>query len=432
MSERLFAPGFKTEPYWWERTPRPAMADATLPQRVDVAIVGAGYTGLAAALQTARGGRDTLVLDAEAAGWGCSARNGGQIGGSVKPDFDELIRRYGKENAAGIVREAQGSLAWLGSFLEEEGIDCDYKVCGRFHAAHKPVAYEQLAQYVSDQPKGLEFEAHLIPRAEQRRELGTDIYHGGVVYPHHASVDPARFHQGLLERALSAGAKVVTHCEVKGILRDGAGFRLTTAKGEVAARDVMIATNGYTGPLTPWHRRRVIPIGSYMIATEPLEEGLIDRLFPTDRVVSDTRKLVFYYRASPDRTRVLFGGRVSVDETDARVSAPRLHAELSRIFPELSSVRLSHSWYGFVAYTFDELPHVGRHDGLYYAMGYCGTGVAFASYLGTRVGQQILGLEEGRTGFDGLAFETRPLYYGKPWFLAPSIRYYRWRDAQNR
>ncbi len=432
MTAVLFAPGFKSEPYWWEAAPRPDLPEQELPQRVEVAIVGSGYTGLSAALQTARGGRDTLVLDAEAAGWGCSARNGGQIGGSIKPSYEELTRRHGAERAFAIIKEGKTALSFIGDFIAEEEIDCAFKVCGRFHAAHQPAAYEMLASKIANQPKGLEFEAHMVPAAEQRRELGTDIYHGGVIYPKHASIDPGLYHQGLLERAMAAGAKVVPHCAVTAIAKDGNDFRLRTARGEVMARDVLVATNGYTGNLTPWQQRRVIPIGSYMIATEPLAQETMDRLFPTDRVVSDSRKLVYYYRASPDRTRILFGGRVSLKETDPNISAPRLHTELCRIFPELATTRLSHSWLGFVAYTFDTLPHVGKHEGIHYAMGYCGVGVAMASYLGTRVGQQILGLEEGRTAFDGLAFETRPLYYGDPWFLAPSIRYYRWRDAQNR
>ncbi len=432
MTAVLFAPGFKTDPYWWEKTPRPDLPEETPPQKVDVAIVGSGYTGLSAALQTARAGRETVLFDAEAAGWGCSARNGGQIGDSMKPSYAELVSDYGQERAFAIVKEIQTALAWTGDFIREEGIDCDFKICGRFHAAHQPAAYETLAKKIANQPKGLEVEAHMVPASEQRSELGTDGYYGGVVYPHHAALDPARYHQELLQRAQTSGARVFPFCPVTAIARDGEGFRLTTAKGTVAARNVLVATNGYTGGLTPWQQRRVIPIGSYMIATEPLEEGLIDRLFPTDRVVSDSRRLVYYYRASPDRSRVLFGGRVSLKETDAQVSGPRLHAELVRIFPELASVRLSHSWFGYVAYTFDKLPHVGQQDGLYYAMGYCGTGVAWACYLGMRVGQQMLGLKEGRTVFSDLDFQTRPLYYGDPWFLAPSIRYYRWRDAQNR
>ena len=182
--------------------------------------------------------------------------------------------------------------------------------------------------------------------------------------------------------------------------------------------------------MTTWLRRRVIPIGSYMIATEPLPADVMARLMPKRRIVSDTRKVVYYYRPSPDGRRILFGGRVSHDETDPRVSAPLLHRDLVAIFPELAQTRVTHSWCGFVAYTFDELMHVGRHDGMFYAMGYCGAGVGTASYFGMRIGHQVLGRAEGRTALDGLAFQTRPLYTGTPWFLAALIRYYRWRDRR--
>jgi len=301
---------------------------------------------------------------------------------------------------------------------------------GRFHAAHNAREFTALARRVADQPKGLEVETQVVPRAEQRAELDTDAYWGGVVYLRHASIDPARYHQGLLECAVAAGARVVGRCPVTAIESDGSGHLLRTARGIVRARDVVVATNGYTGRLTPWLQRRVIPIGSYMIATEPLPEAQMARLMPKDRIVSDTRKVVFYYRASPDRRRILFGGRVSTGETDPRISGPLLHAEMVKLFPELATVRISHSWCGFVAYTFDELMHIGRHEGVHYAMGYCGSGVGMAIYLGMRLGLQVLGREEGATALDGLAFQTRPLYTGNPWFLAPSVRYYQWRDRQ--
>ncbi len=195
---------------------------------------------------------------------------------------------------------------------------------------------------------------------------------------------------------------------------------------------MVVATNGYTGRLTPWLRRRVIPIGSYIIATEPIEPDLMARLMPRNRVVGDTRKVVYYYRASPDRRRILFGGRVSHGETDPRRTAPRLHADMAQLFPELAPVRISHSWVGFVAYTFDALAHIGRHDGIYYAMGYCGSGVSMAGYLGMRVGQKVLARGQGQTGFDDVVFATRPFYGGNPWFLSPMVAYYRWCDGRNR
>ena len=428
MRDHLFTPDSKQTPYWWDRVPRPALPQAALPARVDVLVIGSGYTGLSAALQTVRGGRSTLVLDAEDAGWGCSTRNGGQISTSIKPGYAELARRHGPETAFGIIREGQNSLAWVADFVAAEKIDADFGVVGRFHAAHSPSHYDALARQLASQHKGLEVEAHMVPRAEQHSELGTDAYFGGAVFARHASIDPARFHQGMLDRALAAGAQVAPHCAATAIRRDGAGFQVQTARGQVAARNVIVATNGYTSGLTPWLHRRAIPIGSYVIATEPLAPEVMARLMPRKRIVSDTRKVDYYYRASPDGRRILFGGRVSLSETDPRISGPRLHDAMTGIFPELATTRISHSWCGFVAYTFDELMHVGAHEGVHYAMGYCGSGVGMAGYLGMRVGQQVLGLKEGRTALDGVSFQTRPFYHGNPWFLAPSVLYYRWRD----
>ncbi len=431
MNDALFTPDRKLAPYWWDRVPRPTLDDVPPPASADVVVIGSGYTGLHAALQTARGGRHTLVLDAEDAGWGCSTRNGGQISTSVKPGFDVLARRHGEQRAHDIIKDGQRSLAWIGEFIRDEAIDCDFGVVGRFHAAHNAVQFGHLVRAIASQRKGLEVETEIVERSAQRAELGTDAYWGGVIYKQHASVDPARYHHGLLECVQRAGANVTPRCPVNAIEKDGERFRVVTPRGTIAARNVIVATNGYTGPLTPWLQRRVIPIGSYMIATEPLSPEQMARLMPRNRIVSDTRKVVFYYRASPDRRRILFGGRVSTDETDPAISGPKLHADMVKIFPELAGTRISHSWCGFVAYTFDELMHVGRHEGVHYAMGYCGSGVGMASYLGMRVGLQVLGSAEGKTAFDDLPFVTRPFYAGRPWFLAPSIAFYRWRDRQS-
>ena len=431
LNDSIFSDDFRTTPYWWERTPRPRLTPPSLPAKVDVAIVGSGYTGLNAALQTIRGGRSTLVFDAEDAGWGCSTRNGGQISTSIKPGLAQLAQRHGAETARAIHQDGRDALKWIGEFVAEEGIACDFSIVGRFHAAHNEAAFRRLAAAVEKEPSGFESGASIVSRSEQRAELGTEAYFGGAIYPQDASLDPARYHQGLVERVLAAGAEIASHCPVTDIERTAAGFRIGTPRGSVLARDVVIATNGYTGKATPWQRRRVIPIGSYMIATEPLDPALVDELFPKQRVVTDTRKVVYYYRLSPDRRRVLFGGRVSQGETDPRISGPLLRNELVRLFPQLAGVRISHSWMGFVGYTFDTLAHTGSHDGVYYAMGYCGSGVSMASYLGMRTGRKVLGLDESRTGFDGIRFPTVPFYNGIPWFLAASVSYYRWRDSLN-
>lgn len=401
----------------------------SLPKTADVVVVGSGYTGLNAAIELARGGRSALVLEAEDPGYGCSTRNGGQISTSIKPTFEKLAAKHGQHKARAIRGEGAAALAWIGDFIRTEGIDCDFRTVGRFHAAHTPECYETLVRDAERLQSQEGIESFAVSRAEQYRELGTDTYYGGVVYPKHCSLHPAKYHRGLLRLASEAGAQILGHCAVTAVERNVKGFRVTTARGHVDARDVVVATNGYTTGLTPWMQRRVIPIGSYIIATEELPETLVDQLFPTDRIASDTFKVLYYYRASPDRRRILFGGRVSAAETDPKVSGPRLRESMCRIFPQLKDRQITHSWAGTVAYTFDELAHTGTYDGVHYAMGYCGSGVSMASYLGMRTGQKILGLAEGATAFDDLPFPTRPLYTGKPWFLPAAVAWYRWRDT---
>ena len=246
----------------------------------------------------------------------------------------------------------------------------------------------------------------------------------------HASVDPAAYHQGILDRAVKSGVTVVggTSATELSRARDGTGFVVETSRGSIRAGDVIIATSGYTSGLTPWQQRRVFPIGTYMLATEDLGPDAARALIPGERMIVDTRRIIVYYRLSPDGSRVLFGGRVSLNETDPAVSGPRLHKHLATIFPQLGQARITHSWMGFVGWTFQHMPHLGRHDGIWYAMGYCGSGVALASYFGTRLGQQVLGMEEGHSVLSDLPFRTRPLYYGKPWFLSASVGWYGFLD----
>ncbi|MCB2135864.1 MAG: FAD-binding oxidoreductase [Rhodobacteraceae bacterium] len=427
-ADSLFTPDFRPAPYWWDRTPRPGLPRADPPGEADVVIVGSGYTGLHAAVQTVRAGLSTVVLDAEDAGYGCSTRNGGQISTSIKPGYAELAKRYGAATATAILKDGQASLDFTADFIRAEGIDCDHRVVGRFHGAHLSKTYDQLARDCAAANPAYTTDAFMVAPEDMPRELGTAAYHGGCVFPHHASVDPARYHAGLLRVAMDAGTTVIPHCPASGLERGPTGLTVTTPKGRIRAGRVILATNGYSGPLSPWHRRRIIPIGSYIIATEPIAPDLMDRLFPTDRVLTDTRKLVYYYRPSPDRTRILFGGRVSVAETDPKKSAPRLHAELTRLFPDLRGTKVSHSWMGFVGYTFDTLAHIGDAGGLYYAMGYCGSGVGMAGYLGMKLGRKAAGLDGHETGLEKLRFPTRPFYSGNPWFLVPTVMAYRLRD----
>ena len=419
---------FKTRPYWWDQTPAAETGDSALPAKTDVLVIGSGYTGLHCAWQTAAAGRSTVVIDAEAAGWGCSTRNGGQISGEIKPGYDELSQRYGASKAFTLIKEARKALDWLGGFVEEQDIDCDYQQCGRFIAAHSPRQFRNLVASTKHQPPGLEQDLRIVTAQDQASEIDSEYYHGGLVNERHCSLDPAKYHAGLMRLATQSGAQVIAHCRATGIERNSDGFIISTSRGKVQARDLVVATNGYTWTVTPWQRRRIIPIGSYMLATEPMALARANQLMPRQRVFSDTRKVVVYFRRSPDGRSLLFGGRVSVFESDPVKSLPALRREMLRIFPQLEDVRISHTWMGFVGYTFDYLPHLGVEDGIHYAMGYCGSGICLASYLGNRLGLQLLGKAEGDCVFSDPEFQTRPLYNGKPWFLGASVKYYQMLD----
>ena len=362
-------------------------------------------------------------------GAGCSGRNGGQVAYSIKPSLEKLSSRYGEERALAICREGRAAVAYLRSLATQEGVDCDWRERGCFYGAYTPRHFKAMAREARDQHPGLEQRITVVTPAEQRQEIASDFYHGGCVYHDDASLDADE----AFACAAAAGAgqrrRHPDHCAATAIRASRAGFDVQTPRGIVRAQKVLLATNGYSGPLSRWHRRRVIPIGSYQIATEPLGKERVLSLMPRGRNMVDSRRVVVYFRPSPDGERIIFGGRAALREKDPLSCVPRLRAMLTAIFPQLHAVRISHAWVGWVAYTFDSMPHLGQREGLYYCMGYCGQGVPLAPYLGMRVGRQMAGLSDGRTALDGLPFPSRPYYFGSPWFLAPSVWVFRTLDA---
>lgn len=436
MSHPLFAPGFRTTPWWWEAA-EPPERDTPLPDRAGVAVVGGGYAGLSAALTLRRLGQQVTVLDAERIGWGASSRNGGMVSGGLKLARAGLERAFGPERARQITLAAAASFPFIEETIAREGIDCDYVRCGRFTPAWTPRHYDALAARADSIAEITGLPTRMLPKARQREALGSDHYHGGMLAEATGSLHPGKYARGLAAAAERAGARLVDGVRVQRIRQEGSGFRLATDKGELRADAVLVATNGYSldrrGTAMPWLARRLVPLNSYIIATEELGEAAIDRLFPGRRMISDTRRVLNYFRPSPDGKRVLWGGRASFRAATAEDTAPALHRAMTECFPELKDTRITHAWTGYVAFTFDYLPHVGVQDGIHYAAGCQGSGVAMATWLGHNAALKLAGAANERFALDGLPFPTRPFYSGDPsWFLPLIGGWYRLRDRIDR
>jgi glycine/D-amino acid oxidase-like deaminating enzyme len=411
-------------PYWWEAAPPPERSAAALPKRVDVAVVGAGFTGISTALTLARAGRHVLVLDGEAPGSGASRRNGGMIGNGHRVGFAALARLYGAARAEAILREGMNALAFTTGLIEAEGIDCRFRRCGRFRAAWTPQHYEAMARDLDHLHRLIGLEGEMVPAEAQHREVASARYHGGCVFTRHGGLHPGLLHQGLMDRAEQAGATVAGHAPVTAVRRGSAGFVVRTGRGDVAARDVILATNGYSGGAVPWLRRRIVPVTSYLAATEELGENRVRALIPGGRMIVETRARHCYYRPSPDRRRIVFGVRAALHRIDLGRAAAIVRRLLADLFPDLGEPALTHMWCGNVGMTRDQIPHVGSHDGLHYAAGFSGSGVAMAPYLGYKVALKVLADPDGATAFDDTRFRAVPFYEGHPWFLPFMSLYY--------
>ena len=419
----------KNTPYWWEAAPVKPLPQQPLAKMVDVAIVGAGYAGLSAGLVLAREGRSVAAFDAMTPGEGASSRNGGITSGSIRPDYATITRRFGEDKAIAI--EAEGKIAreFLYDFIRTEGLDCDFRLVGQFKGVIGFDQYEKTARSAEVLAKRLGIKSYAVPYGEQRNYIGTDFYRGGMVRMDIGGLHPAKFHAELLRVALASGLTVHSGTRVTSIERDGSEFRVMTSAGTVQARQVLVCTDGYTDGAVPFLRRRLVPVRSRIIVTEELAPEVIARLMPKQMMMIEGRQLGFYYRPTPDGKRILLGGRDSSRAGDPDGPKLFLRKGLVNLFPELEKVRLSHTWFGNVAMNRDMLPRIFEKDGVVYATGFCGSGVVWAPWVGTRAAHKLLGHSaEARTAFDFRPPAFIPLYSGNPWFMPAIIQGYRIQD----
>ena len=423
MTASILASGFKDAPYWWEAFRPQAIAAPALPRRTDVAIVGGGYAGLATARALADGGIQSVVLEAEDFGSGASTRSGGAIsaGLSIGKIFTGKALAYPPDFVREVVGWSIAAYRALIGLVESEGIDCHLEQRGRFLGACAASHFDGLRTRYEKLRAGGATDCHLVDRTKQRAEIGSDYYHGGLVLEQAGKLHPALFYGGLLAAVRRRNSITLAgRCRATGLARTGDGWRVSTGQGEIEARHVVVATNGYTGAVTPQLRRRLVPVASHVSATEELPEGLAPKLCPRGRTFSETRRVLNYYRLSPDGKRVIFGGRARFTEIDAEKRARLLHRSLVERFPELAEVRVTHSWQGNVAFTYDALPHAGEIEGLHFVAGCNGSGVSMMPYLGTAMGNSLAGRLHGKLPFAEAPLPRIPFYSGTPWFL-PAI-----------
>lgn len=419
----------KASPYWWETSRYKLDVPAPPAGKVDVAIVGAGYAGLAAGLTLARAGRSVAIFDAMDPGEGASSRNGGITSGNIRPGFAELKKKLGEKAALAVEAEGKTAREFLYDFIRSEEIDCDLQQTGAFKGALSFDQYDAQARAAESLSKKLKVDSYAVPYKEQHGFVGSDFYRGGSVRMDIGGVQPAKFVAELLRITVKAGAAVHPRTPVTAIVAEVNGFRLSTQAGDVQANKVLICTNGYTDGVSPWLRRRLIPVRSRMIATEELAPEVMGRLMPRGMMMSENRMMGFYYRPSPDRRRILLGGRDSSLVGDPAAPTLRLRKGLVEIFPELRDVGLSHSWFGNVAMNRDMIPRLFEKDGIVFATGFCGSGVVWAPWLGTRAANRIMGnSKEATSAFDFRPPSFVPAYNGIPYFMPFVIQGYALQD----
>ncbi len=409
----------QSTPYWWDDCEFPSLPVQPLSPTCDVAIVGGGYTGLSAAIELARAGRQVQLFDRQPIGKAASSRNGGMASGSIRPGRKELIRRFGEERANGVLLEGKAAREDLWRFLEEEKLDCDFFLSGLFDGAMTPEEAEDLRRNADLLHRMLGVEAFPVERADVGKYIGSELYVGGLVRKDIGGLNPAKLLAGMMRIVASTEAVIHENTAVLGLSNEADGVRIRTERGEVFARRLLVCTNGYTDGFDPWLRRRLVPVRSRIIATEPLGAGVMDRLMPPRMMYGDMRKLSYYYRPSPDGSRILFGGRDGTTEGDPSAPTVHLQAELARLFPELAGIGLTHSWFGYVAMHRDMIPRIFSSENIVYATGYCGSGVVWARWLGKKAAYKILGdKERARSVFDfDPAPKSIPFYSGRPWFI---------------
>ena len=412
--------------YWHDSAAR-FQGGAALPKAVDVAVIGGGLTGLGAARRLAMAGRSVAVIEARQVGFGASGRNGGHLNNGLAHSYLAARNAFGADRAQAMWRAFDDGIDTIRRIIAEESIDCDFRLAGKLKLASKPAHMDSIARNFEAIRAEVDPDVALLSRADLAGEIGSDIFHGAMLQRRSAMMHMGRFVAGLAAAAARHGATLVENAPVTGLDGDEGAWRITTAQGRLAARQVLLATGAYTGAAFPWFRRRLVPVGSFLIATRPLSQAEAQAIMPGNRTCVNSMNIGNYWRLSPEN-RLIFGGRARFSARSDQTSDARagriLKAAMLRVFPQLEGVEVDHCWGGLVDMTADRYPRAGKAQGLWYAMGYSGHGAQLAPHLGEIVADQIMGARQGNP-FDHLPWSAVPGHTGSTWFLPLVGIYYR-------
>lgn len=426
----------KLDSYWNDSLPATPVASAQgLPAQVDVAIVGGGFTGLSAALQLARRGASVVVLEAGATvAPEASGRNGGHVNNGLALDYVEVADRVGVERARAWYHAYDSAVDAVERLVQQEHIDCGFLRHGKLKLATKSYQVDALhrsaERLVAD---GVDTDVRVLGADEVRSEVQSERFVGGLLYPRSAQMHMGRFAQGLAQAAQRQGAQIHIGTRVNRVERvQGQVHRLHTERGVVRANQVLLATgasrHGGYGSFG-WLRRRIVPIGSFIVVTEPLGAERANALLAQRRTYTTIANIHHYFRLTEDH-RLVFGGRarfaISSPTSDA-ASGEVLRQGLAETFPQLGNVRLDYCWGGLVDITQDRLPHAGERDGLFYSMGYSGHGTQMSVLMGQRMAEVMAGNEDANPWKDR-SWPAIPGHFGPPWFLPAVGLYFRLKD----
>ncbi len=432
LTQALLSVDYAEDVLWQPQADPPVVARHPLPAEVDVVVVGAGYCGLSAARVLARHGRSVVVVDRDPLGRGASTRNGGMVIPELKAGPAALGARYGPVGPR-MYEEVNQAFDQLEALVADEDLDCDYRRSGQLYLAHNQAHVQALAAMADEQGGELGEPVRFVAGADLADEIGSTAFRAGVVLERTGAIHPAKYHAALARLALDAGADLHDRTAALAVEpRAQGGHQVVTDRGALVAGDMIVATNAYADGLVPWLARRVVPIGSFIIATEVLDPELARSVNPRGRMMVDTKNLLFYWRLSPDG-RVLFGGRRSLAPSSVRDSRDFLYRSMVEIHPQLAGTRVTHAWGGQVAITLDRMPHFGRVPtgpgvGALYATGCNGSGVALNSWMGTRAADVALG--GAPPAMSEIRFPAVPFHRARRGYLPAVGQWFAWEDRR--